>query len=145
MTQTDDLRAAFQDPPHPTRREKRAKRAERAMIRAYSLPRILSRLMLIPIAAVGLTITIFIRTSEFGPEDGLKHLLSMTGCPVTEAMGLAPAFAGEPGYHKRNDWDGDGVACGTAPAASGGARRVAAPEPGALDPRMGGGAKFVTP
>ena len=26
-------------------------------------------------------------------------------------MGLAPAFAGEVGYHKRNDPNGDGIAC----------------------------------
>ncbi|MDJ0627457.1 MAG: excalibur calcium-binding domain-containing protein [Rhodobacter sp.] len=108
--------------------------------------RILLRVLLIPVVAAGLTVSIYARTSPFGMEDGLKHLLAMGGCDAAAALGLAPAFEGELGYHKRNDPDGDGVACGgylMIPAArAGGSDSDAAPAP---DTRRAGGAKFVRP
>jgi hypothetical protein len=41
----------------------------------------------------------------------LKHLAAFPNCDAAEAIGLAPARRGRPGYWGHNDVDGDGVAC----------------------------------
>lgn len=41
----------------------------------------------------------------------LRHLASFPACEAANAMGLAPARRGEPGYWLRLDGDNDGMAC----------------------------------
>jgi hypothetical protein len=45
----------------------------------------------------------------------LRHLASAAGCPVAQAVGLAPARRGEPGWWTRLDPDLDGWSCGSPP------------------------------
>ncbi|SMX31561.1 excalibur calcium-binding domain-containing protein [Actibacterium lipolyticum] len=119
------------------RRANRARRAEALRKDALSPIRILKRLVLVPVVAAGIALSAYIRTSDYGSEDALRHLVAMVGCGPAAAMGLAPAQEGELGYHPRNDPEGDGVACGTE-------TRFPAPE---QDNRVRsvGGAKFVRP
>ena len=143
MSRPDDLRAAFRTPDRPSRRERRALKTRR---RALSPVRILVRVALIPVLAVGLTVSIYIRTSPYEPPDAMRHLLAMAGCDTAARLGLAPAYAGELGYHTRNDPDADGVACGASAAEFGVTSRiVTVPDGAAVAPRMSGGAKFVKP
>ncbi|SDC46234.1 Excalibur calcium-binding domain-containing protein [Ruegeria marina] len=69
----------------------------------------------IPVLACITAVGIYIRTSPFEPELSLRHLAALAGCDAAQAMGLAPARSGEPGYHARNDADLDGIACAAAP------------------------------
>ena len=41
----------------------------------------------------------------------VKHLISFPNCNAAEAVGLAPARRGQPGYWSHNDADNDGIAC----------------------------------
>jgi hypothetical protein len=41
----------------------------------------------------------------------LRHIASAPNCGFARFVGLAPARRGEPGYWKRHDRDGDGIAC----------------------------------
>ena len=41
----------------------------------------------------------------------LRHIASAPNCGFARLVGLAPARRGEPGYWKRLDRDGDGIAC----------------------------------
>lgn len=93
------------------------------------------KLCAIPLVALSVSVSLYIRTSPYRPTEALLHLVAMAGCPAAAAVGVAGARAGEPGYHARNDPDGDGVACN--------------PEgdraPGRETTRQVGGAKFVRP
>lgn len=142
MDGSDDLRAAFRAPARSSRRERRALRTRR---RALSPVRILLRVAAIPLVAGALTVSIYIRTSPYPPPDALRHLMAMAGCDRAARLGLAPARVGELGYHKRNDPDGDGVACGSAFAPGVTSRVVAVPAETGEPARMNGGAKFLRP
>jgi hypothetical protein len=41
----------------------------------------------------------------------LRHIASSPNCGFARLVGLAPARRGQPGYWKRHDRDGDGIAC----------------------------------
>ena len=41
----------------------------------------------------------------------LKHLLAAPNCTAARAVGLAPAYRGNPGYWAKHDADNDGIAC----------------------------------
>jgi hypothetical protein len=41
----------------------------------------------------------------------LRHYAAAFNCSAARAVGLAPAYEGEPGYWWRNDRDRDGIAC----------------------------------
>lgn len=109
--------------------------------RALSPLRILSLLMALPIMAGGVALSVYVRTSPYDPALAVRHLAALAGCDAAQAMALAPARRGEPGYHARNDADGDGVACGPRTAAA----FTSAPEVPQPGGRMAGGAKFVRP
>ncbi|SPH24374.1 hypothetical protein DEA8626_03425 [Defluviimonas aquaemixtae] len=97
------------------------------------------KLCAIPIVAASVSVSLYIRTSPYRPTEALIHLVAMAGCPAAAAIGIPEAREGEPGYHARNDPDGDGVACGAARGD---------PLPGATvrdSTRQVGGAKFVRP
>ena len=40
-----------------------------------------------------------------------RHLLAAPDCDAARAVGLAPAYRGQPGYYARHDRDRDGIAC----------------------------------
>ena len=70
------------------------------------------------IAATG--VAVLIATSPWPLGLTLRHLAAATGCPVAQAVGLAPARHGEPGWWTYLDPDLDGWSCGSLP---GGRRR----------------------
>ena len=113
----------------------------RTRAKALSPVRIALKLLLVPVVTVGLTASIYIRTSEYPPEDALRHLLSLAGCKTAATLNLAPAYRGSIGYHVMNDPDGDGVACESENVTV----AVLPPEPPAPTGRVANGAKFVLP
>jgi len=114
----------------------REARAARTRARALSPVRILFQVLLLPVAAAGMTVSIYVAFSPFEREDALRHLASMHGCETAAKLGLANMRAGEVGYHKRIDPDQNGIACEDAVVAS----VQAAPAQEST-----GGAKFVRP
>src|SRR5690606_28835395 len=40
-----------------------------------------------------------------------RHLAAMPNCSFARGVGLSDIKVGEPGYYKRHDRDGDGIAC----------------------------------
>jgi len=150
MSEIDALKDAFRTEVKPSRRERRARAT---LAHALSPARILTQVLLVPIVTIAMTVSIYIRTSPYERVDALRHLAAMAGCDTARSMGLAPAFKGEIGYHKRNDADGNGIACEDSrnPLAGIVARTLSAlPEPAQYDGaansvRMDGGAKFVKP
>ncbi|MFQ6553805.1 excalibur calcium-binding domain-containing protein [Aestuariibius insulae] len=122
--------------PRPTRRQRRADR-ERAKV--LSLHFILTRILLLPLVVLSISLSIYIRTSPFPMQVTIAHLMSMSGCRMTQHLGLAPAVKGAPGYHARNDANGNGVACET------GVFVDTAQPAGSQSTRSVSGAKFVRP
>ncbi len=49
--------------------------------------------------------------SPWPPLTTLKHFVAFTTCDMARAVGLAPAYRGQPGYWERHDANGDGRAC----------------------------------
>jgi hypothetical protein len=41
----------------------------------------------------------------------LRHVAAAPNCTAARAMGLAPAWRGQPGYYPQHDADRDGIAC----------------------------------
>ena len=157
MSNDDALKQAFRGSARPEwparsprpdrsdRAERRARRADRTRAQALSPVRILTQLLFLPVAVVAITISVYIRTSPYERTDALRHLAAMAGCDTAASMGLAPARAGELGYHARNDPDGDGVACGTARGPGPTLADWAAAAPPDTAGRSAGGAKFLKP
>lgn len=129
------LKAVFRETPNP-RNAKRQARAARTRARALSPRRILSLLMSVPIVAASAGLAMYLRTSPYDPPVAVAHLIAMAGCPAAMRVGLAPAAEGQPGYHLRNDAEGDGVACGTA---------LVAEDVALTRYRVVGSAKFIRP
>ncbi len=63
------------------------------------------------LAALGATAGYTMYQSPWPLETDLRHHAATLHCDLAEKVGLAPAHAGEPGYHQRNDRDGNGVSC----------------------------------
>lgn len=147
MTQTDALRLAFRDPPKPpaSRREQRALRTK---AQALSPVRILLSLALAPVVAAGLTVSIFVRTSEYEAPDALRHLIALAGCNSAAKLNMTDIPRGAVGYHPRNDADGDGISCESGRVlASAETAEVSSPQavPMTVTTRSVGGAKFLRP
>jgi hypothetical protein len=63
-------------------------------------------------AIVGVMLSILLTTlSPWPPLLTLKHFAAFPSCKFAQAVGLAPAHKGEPGYWSAHDDDGDGEAC----------------------------------
>ncbi|MBV0911015.1 excalibur calcium-binding domain-containing protein [Anianabacter salinae] len=122
---------------------RRARRAQRIRDKLFSPTRIITAILSIPVIAVAVTISLYIRTSPHAPENALMHLVAMSGCEGAALVGLAPATKGRLGYHDRNDPDGNGVACETADQIAAAEQERLPGEETAL--RVVGGAKFVKP
>ncbi len=135
------------------RRERRRARASHDLRRAMSPARILLRLAGIPVLALSVGLSIYLRSSPWPPSVALADLLARGGCSVAEKVGLAPAYRGQPGYHPQNDPDGDGIACDQNAAQPELAADRPAPQPPATAPAPApaptehrpGGAKFLRP
>jgi Excalibur calcium-binding domain len=41
----------------------------------------------------------------------LRHAAAVPNCTAARAVGLAPAYRGQPGYYPQHDRDRDGIAC----------------------------------
>ncbi|MYZ47146.1 excalibur calcium-binding domain-containing protein [Rhizobiales bacterium L72] len=49
--------------------------------------------------------------SPWPPTTTLRHVAAASNCGVARMLDVAPARRGEPGYWRRLDRDGDGIAC----------------------------------
>lgn len=49
--------------------------------------------------------------SPWPAPETIRHLLAAPNCAAARAVGLAPAYRGDPGYWSRHDADNDGIAC----------------------------------
>ena len=49
--------------------------------------------------------------SSWSAMTSAKHLPAAPNCDAARAVGLAPAYRGQPGYWPRHDRDDDGIAC----------------------------------
>jgi hypothetical protein len=45
----------------------------------------------------------------------LRHVAAAPNCMAARAVGLAPAWRGQPGYYPQHDRDRDGIACEPSP------------------------------
>ncbi|WP_298850426.1 excalibur calcium-binding domain-containing protein [uncultured Ruegeria sp.] len=138
----------FKKPPHDApdlnpRSSRRHQRAEALRRQALSPVRILVMVLLLPLTTVLIATGVFLRLSEYEREEAVIHLIALAGCDATQAIGVGPFYEGQAGYHKRNDPDGDGIACGVANAPRVNVPQVQnSPEP---QQRSLGTAKFVRP
>lgn len=151
MSQMDDLRHALCHDETPSRRQMRAARTR---AEALAPGRILMSLLTLPVLALGVALSIYMKTSEYDPPDALAHLVALAGCDAAQSIGLAPSYRGGLGYHAKNDSDGNGVACevtagfDAGPVQTGPVQDVAFSEPVVKrgnSARIVGGAKFLTP
>lgn len=121
---------------------RRRRRAEALRRKALSPIRILTMILALPLTTGLIAVGVYLRVSEYERPQAVVHLVALAGCDVVQRLVTGPFRKGEPGYHKRNDPDGDGVACGSLPT------RRAADLPRAGDPhnqRTVGSAKFLKP
>ncbi|WP_170430438.1 excalibur calcium-binding domain-containing protein [Ruegeria arenilitoris] len=122
---------------------RRQKRADALRKRALSPVRILIMVLMLPLTILSIVVAVFLRTSGYEREEALIHLIALAGCDAVETIVPGPFLAGGPGYHPRNDPDGDGVACETL---SGTPVSGAVPQrTGTRPSRTVGTAKFVRP
>ena len=122
---------------------RRQRRANALRKRALSPVRILLMVLMLPVTTISIAVGVYLRTSEFEREEALVHLIALAGCGAVESIVPGPFVEGGPGYHARNDPDGDGVACGThAPAP---VQRAAPKQSESTRSRTVGTAKFVRP
>ncbi|MBO9445505.1 excalibur calcium-binding domain-containing protein [Ruegeria sp. R14_0] len=132
-----------------TRTSARHRRADAQRRRALSPVRIILMLLMLPATTAAIAVGVYLRTSEFESHEALLHLIAMVSCDTAGSLVPGPYREGEPGYHARNDLDGDGVACGTiAPVAATpqSAEAPQSPQPAeAQQSRQLGTAKFVRP
>jgi len=52
-----------------------------------------------------------LRFGPWPPLETLKHLVALPSCGMADAVGLAPAYRGQPGYWQHHDDDGNGRTC----------------------------------
>ncbi|WP_170414759.1 excalibur calcium-binding domain-containing protein [Ruegeria atlantica] len=124
----------------------RHRRANATRRRALSPVRIILMILMLPATTAAIAVGVFLRTSEFEHQEALLHLIALAGCHAAEALVPGPYRDGEPGYHARNDTNGDGIACGTAVPQYAAPKPAAAPQPvEAPQQRQVGTAKFVRP
>lgn len=55
--------------------------------------------------------------------DTARHLAAFPDCESAARVSLTPARRGQPGYYRRHDLDGDGIACEPIPNVMTGAQR----------------------
>lgn len=93
------------------RRSRRERRAAATRAQFLSPFRIFALLLSLPLVTCSVALSIYLRTSPHRPSEAMAHLVAMAGCDAARYFGIGPAREGDIAYHKRNDPDGDGVAC----------------------------------
>jgi hypothetical protein len=86
-----------------SRRQAQAMRLRR-LIRSARLPVLLA-------AGAFLLTWALMSWSPWPPLATLRHLAAFPNCQAARTVGLAPSLAGQPGYYRRHDADGDGRSC----------------------------------
>jgi hypothetical protein len=102
------------DPDERARRLKRRYQAEsRRYHRAVKLKRAYRRAKIWALFAIGLGVCFWglLLLSAWPPLTTLRHVASFPNCDAARAVGLAPAYRGQPGYWQRHDRDDDGWSC----------------------------------
>ena len=128
---------------HNPRVIQRHRRADATRRKALSPLRIITMVLALPLTTAAIAFGVYMRTSDFERTEALMHLIALAGCDAAHAVGLGKMHKGQPGYHARNDPDGNGVAC-----ESGGTAKPSFNAPRQSEntgSRMVGGAKFVRP
>lgn len=110
MEEQDALKSALRGPINAPKG--RSLRADVTRAQALSPLRLVVTIATAPISAVCVALGFYISASPFNETDALRDFVALTGCDAAIAVGAAPAKIGEPGYHLKNDPEGDGVACG---------------------------------
>ena len=85
------------------------RRSERAHAIRKARPWI--ALALLSLAAGGVSLFYWHANAKWTAGETLRHLLAAPNCASTRAVGLAPAYKGQPGYWPKHDADKDGIAC----------------------------------
>ncbi|WP_241481044.1 excalibur calcium-binding domain-containing protein [Ruegeria sp. ANG-S4] len=137
---TDDS----QDQTMPRRSIRRHRRADEQRRRALSPVRILIMVLALPLTTGIIALGTYFRATDRERPEAVLHLVALAGCDATRAMGFGAFHEGDAGYHKRNDPDGNGIACETAAPVMKASPTVL-PSTEAPKQRMVGNAKFVRP
>lgn len=66
---------------------------------------------LIVVALLGIGYALLVTLSPWSPGVTVMHILAAPNCGVADSLGLAPAEKGQPGYWRKHDHDGNGIAC----------------------------------
>lgn len=138
-----------EDPDLDPRLARRHQKADALRRHALSPWRILLMVLALPLTTGMIALGVYLRTSDLERTEAIMHLVALAGCDAARTVGLGPMRKGQLGYHKRNDPDGNGVACESRPQAK---RRAIAPTQSAAPAsntaskqRTVGNAKFVRP
>jgi hypothetical protein len=62
------------------------------------------------VAVAALAYSALKNSSRWSPAMALRHAAAAPNCTAARAVGLAPAYRGQPGYYPQHDRDRDGVA-----------------------------------
>ncbi|MGV6805618.1 MAG: excalibur calcium-binding domain-containing protein [Ruegeria sp.] len=128
---------------------RRQRKADALRRRALSPFRILLMVLALPLTTGVIALGVYMRTSDLERTEALMHLVALAGCDAARTVGLGPMREGQLGYHKRNDPDGDGVACETrlqaSPRGAVPVRSATPAQSSAPKVRAVGNAKFVRP
>jgi hypothetical protein len=63
------------------------------------------------VAFVALAYPVVANLSRWPLSVALRHAAAAPNCAAARAVGLAPAYRGQPGYYPQHDRDRDGIAC----------------------------------
>ncbi|UWR07608.1 MULTISPECIES: excalibur calcium-binding domain-containing protein [Ruegeria] len=139
----------YNEPAPDPRLARRQRKADALRRHALSPLRILLMVLALPLTTGMIALGVYLRTSDLERTEAVMHLVALAGCDAARSVGLGPMREGQLGYHKRNDPDGDGIACeSSVRAATRSAVPVQAPastQSAAPKPRAVGNAKFVRP
>ena len=63
------------------------------------------------LALVALAYPVLTNLSRWPLTVAIRHAAAAPNCTAARAVGLAPAYGGQPGYYPQHDRDRDGIAC----------------------------------
>jgi hypothetical protein len=63
------------------------------------------------VAVAALAYPVLTNLWRWSPAMALRHAAAAPNCAAARAVGLAPAYRGQPGYYPQHDRDRDGIAC----------------------------------
>ncbi len=101
--------------------------------------------MALPLTIGAIAISGYMRVSDFDRQGSVVHLVALAGCDVTDRLGFRSFRRGTPGYHERNDPDGNGIACEGDVIAPVQAAPAEPQPPAQPKERRVGNAKFIKP